>query len=43
MNPLKELFSNAISLSNLNKLKHVKCIESLQISTQNTVSEERKL
>jgi hypothetical protein len=33
LNPFKELFSNAISLSNLNKLKHVKCLESLQIST----------
>lgn len=42
-NPLKDFFSNAISLSGLKKLKHIKCLESLQYSTQNPVPSERKL
>ncbi len=43
LNPFKELFNNAISLSALNKLKHLRCLDSLQISTQNPVNVERQL
>ena len=39
----QEFFNNAISLSALNKLKHVRCLDSLQISTQNPVNVERQL
>jgi len=39
----KELFSGAISQSNLKKLKHVKCVESIQFSQHHCVSESRKV
>lgn len=43
MSILKDLFNGAISTSNLNKLNHVKCIESIQFSESHQVTEERKI
>jgi hypothetical protein len=40
---LKELFSGAISQSNLKKLKHIKCLESIQFASNNTVTDDRKI
>ena len=44
MTPLRELFNDPISRSDLNKLKHVKCVESIEYSASfNPVSETRKM
>jgi hypothetical protein len=40
---LKELFTGAISTSNLKKLKHTKCIESIQFNLNNMVTDDRKI
>lgn len=43
LNLQKELFSSGISQSSLKKLKHVKCIESIEFSSSNSVTEDRKI
>lgn len=43
MSIFKELFSGAISLSPLKKLKHTRCVESIQFSTSQSVSDHRKI
>lgn len=43
MSIFKELFNGSISQGSLNRIKHLKCIESLQFSNNNPVSEERKI
>ena len=39
----KEIFRNPISTSSLNKLKHVKCLESFNFAASNPVTADRKL
>jgi len=43
MNIFKELFSGSISQSNLNKLKHNKCVESIQFAQMHNVTADRKI
>jgi hypothetical protein len=44
MTPLRELFNEPISQSDLNKLKHIKCVESIEYSnTFNPVTPQRKM
>ena len=44
MTPLREIFNQPISQSDLNKLKHVKCVESIEYSTSfNPVSQKRRM
>ena len=40
---IKELFSNPVSKSDLMKLKHIKCIESIQFSQFNPVPAKRRM
>ena len=43
MSSLQEIGSGSISQSSFNKLKHIKCIESIQFSTTHAVTAERKI
>ena len=43
MSIFKDLFSGPISLGSLNRIKHLKCVESIQFSSNNPVSDQRKI
>jgi len=43
MSIFKSLFNGPISQGSLNRIKHLKCVESIQFSNNNPVSNERKI
>lgn len=43
MQIFKSLFNGAISQGSLNRIKHLKCLESIQFANSNPVSDDRKI
>ena len=43
LSEIKELFKNPVSKSDMMKLKHIKCIESIQFSQFNPVPSKRRM